>query len=340
MKAFLCTATSVPRQRLVLFALVAFLAAFGQGCRPKEQVARPGVREVQRPFALLKPSATFKIGGSADWVLVGDESVWVAGAKPYSIKRIDPATDKVIATVDLPGEACAGIEFAFGSLWVPLCTKETSLARIDVRTNKIVAMLAAGPAGPEGGIAASDDSIWMVTDGKGTLSRIDPATNSVRQKIQIAPGSFNPIFSEGKIWISGFETNVLTAVDAATGAVLGSVPVGPKPRFLTAGSGSVWTLNQGDGTVSRIDAQSKQVVATITVGIPGPGGDLCYGAGSVWATVFDVPLTLIDPKRNRVVRQWTGAGGDSLRFGHDSIWLTDYHRGLLWRIPYGDALKN
>ncbi len=288
----------------------------------------------------MKPSATFKIGGSADWVLLGKETVWVASSKPYSVKRIDPATNKIVATVDLPGEACAGLELAFDSLWVPLCTKEASLARIDLRTNKISAMLASGPAGPEGGIAASSDSIWIVTDGNGTLSRIDPSTNSVRQKIQLAPGSYNPIFSEGNIWISGFEKNVLTALDSSTGGVLASIPVGPKPRFLTAGGGSVWTLNQGDGTLSRIDGKSKKLVTTINVGIPGPGGDLCYGANSVWATVFDVPLTRIDADSDRVVRQWTGAGGDSLRFGHDSIWLTDYHRGLLWRIPYDDALKH
>lgn len=330
---------TIHRLKLLLFVLAACQSAFGQGTGPDGHVVRPGVKEVQRPFAELKPPATFKIGGSADWVLVANEAVWVAGAKPYSVQRIDPATNKVVATIRLPGEACAGLEVGFGSLWVPLCTKEASLARVDLLTNKIIATLAAGPAGSEGGIAASGDSIWIVTDKTGTLSRIDPATNEVRQKIRIAMGSFNPIFSEGIIWITGNETNVLTAVDATTGEVLAAIPVGPKPRFLTAGGGSVWTLNQGDGTVSRVDAKNRKLIATITAGLPGPGGDICYGADSVWATVFDVPLTLVDPKSDRVVRQWVGSGGDSLRFGHDSIWLTDYRRGLLWRIPHEATAK-
>jgi hypothetical protein len=327
------------RLTLLLFVLAGCQSAFGQGTGTSERVVRPGVKEVQLSFAELKPVATFKIGGSADWVLVTNDAVWIAGTKPYSVQGIDPATNRVVAKIRLPGEACSGLEIGFGSLWVPLCTKKTSLVRVDPVTNKIIATIAAGPEGSEGGIAASGDSIWIVTDKMGTLSRIDPTTNTVRQRVHIAPGSFNPIFSEGIVWITGNETNVLTAVDAATGEVLDAIPVGPKPRFATAGGGSIWTLNQGDGTVSRVDAKSRKLIATITAGIPGPGADICYGADSVWASVFDVPLTLIDPKSDRVVRQWVGAGGDSLRFAFNSIWLTDYRRGLLWRIPYEDAHK-
>lgn len=113
------------------------------------------------------------------------------------------------------------------------------------------------------------------------------------------------------IWITGVDSSVLTVVDASSGEVLTSLPVGPKPRFLSAGDGSVWTLNQGDGTVSRVDTSNKKVVATISVGIPGSGGEICYGANSVWATSFDIPLTQIDAKTNKVLRQWAGRGGDA-----------------------------
>ena len=296
---------------------------------------KPGVTDVQVPFGSLKPSATFKIGGTADWVLVTDDAVWVASTKPYSVQRIDPATNTVVAKVRLSGEACSGLAFGFGSVWVPVCGKKTLLARVDARTNRITAVLPIAPAGPEGGITASSDSVWIVTDKEGTtLSRINPATNTVRQKISIPAGSYNPLSSGNMVWITGFARNVLTAVDASSGKVLAAIPVGSKPRFLTSGGGSVWTLNQGDGSVTRIDVNSRKVTATIAVGIPGPGGDLGYGAGSVWATTFDLPLTMIDGQTNKVLRQWVGTGGDSLRFGHDSIWLTDYHRGLLWRIPF------
>jgi virginiamycin B lyase len=319
--------------RLFLLLFAADGAVLAQTPAAHTHVPRPGVKEVQIPFASLRPSATFKIGGTADWVLVTEDAVWVAGTKPYSVQRIDPRTNKIIARVRLSGEACAGMEFGYGSVWVPLCGKHPGLVRISALTNRITAALPIAPAGAEGGIAAGGDSVWMVTDKNGTLSRIDPVTNKLRQTISIPAGSYNPLFADGIVWVTGFDTSVVTAVNASSGSVLASIAVGPKPRFLTTGAQSIWTLNQGDGTVSRVDEERKEVTATIQVGIPGAGGDICFGGGSVWATVFDVPLTRINARTGKVSRQWIGRGGDSLRVGHDSVWLTDYQRGLLWRIP-------
>jgi virginiamycin B lyase len=320
--------------------LVVCLAVTAVIAQHKAAAPKPGVVEVQVPFASLTPSATLKIGRTADWVLVTDDSVWVVSTKPYSLQRIDPATNKVVAKVALPSEACSGTAFGFGSIWVPLCGKRPSLARVDALTNRITNVLPIGPVNPEEGITASDDSIWIITDKNGsTLSRIDPATNTVRQKISIPSGSYNPLSSGNIIWITGNDRNILTAVDASDGKVLESIPVGPHPRFLTSGGGSVWTLNQGDGSVTRVDLNKRNVIATIVLGIPGTGGSITYGADSVWATSFDVPLTVIDAKTNKVLRQWVGRGGDSLSFGYNSIWLSDYHRGLLWRIPF-DATKS
>lgn len=321
-----------------LVVLLTVLAVAGQ---QNVSTPKPGVPAVQAPFASLKPSATFKIGHTADWVLVTGNSVWVAGSKPYSVQRIDPATNRIVARVAIPGEACAGLAFGFGSVWVPVCGNMPLLARVDVHTNRISAVLPIAPAGPEGGITTSSDSVWMVTDKDGaTLSRIDPETSMVRQKIAIPAGSYNPLSSGDTIWITGPGESLLTAVDAASGKVLASITVGPEPRFLAFGGGSVWTLNQGDGSLTRVDMSSRKVTATIALGIPGHGGDLDYGAGLVWATAMELPITAVDGETNRVRRQWVGRGGDSLRFGFGSLWVTDYHRGLLWRIPFKALLAD
>lgn len=315
-----------------------FLLATSAIAAQTTKIVKPGVKGVQVPFASLKPSATLKIGGTADWVLVTNDAVWVAGSKPYTVQRIDPGTDRIVAKVVLPGEACSGLAFGFSSLWVPVCGEKPTLIRVDTQKNAVIAVLPVPAVEAEGGIATSGDSVWLVTDKNGGLSRIDPLTNSVRQKISIPPDSYNPIFSNGIVWVTGVESGVLTAVDASTGSVLDSVPVGSKPRFLTAGGGSIWTLNQGDGSVSRVDEKTRKVIATIQLGIPGTGGDIDYGADSVWLTVFDVPLTRVDATMNSVVKQWMGKGGDSLRFGFDSLWITDYKKGLLSRIATHDVL--
>ena len=326
--------------RLLLLLLIAVCETVqAQNSSAGSDVSKQGVKEVQVPFASIRPSATIKIGGTADWVLVTDDAVWVASTKPYAVFRIDPATNKIVATVKVSGEACSGLAFGFGSIWVPICGEKPEVVRIDGAKNTVSGTMPIAPAAPEGGIATSEDSVWMVTDKNGTLNRIDPSTNGVRQRISIPPGSYNPVFSNGIVWITGVESSVLTAVDADSGKVLESVAVGLKPRFLAAGGGYIWTLNQGDGTVSRVNERNRKVTATIRVGIPGAGGDIGYGGESVWPTVFGVPLTRVDASTNEVIRQWVGEGGDSLRCGFGSIWITDYKKGLLSRIALQQVLK-
>ena len=279
----------------LLFLLLAGRGiAAAQTSNAEWRVPKPGVQEVQVPFVSIKPSATIKVGGTADWILVSGNAIWVASTKPYAVLRIDPATNRIVARVKVSGEVCSGLAFGFGSVWAPICGKKPALVRIDADQNAISATLPIAPAGPEGGITTSDDSVWMVADKNDTVTRIDPTTNRVRQTTSIPPGSYNPLCSNGIVWITGVQSSVLTAVDAVSGKVLESIPVGPKPRFLTAGGGSIWTLNQDDGTVSRVDEKSRKVIATIQVGIPSAGGDIDYGAASAWPTVFDVPLTRID----------------------------------------------
>jgi virginiamycin B lyase len=127
------------------------------------------------------------------------------------------------------------------------------------------------------------------------------------------------------------ETGTLTKIDPKTNQAT-AIQVGPQPRFVTTGAGSVWTLNQGDGTVTRIEAATGKKLATIEVGVPGGGGEIDFGGGHVWLTVFQIPLTEIDPVTNTVIRQWVGPGGDAVRFGHGSVWLSNLREQNLWRI--------
>ena len=287
----------------------------------------------QTPVTALKPDVTFELGGAPDWMVLTADAVWISNDKLSAVQRIDPRLNRVVAKIELPAPPCSGLTYGFGSVWVPLGGTPRSLARVDPATNRVSATLPFGTSDDEGGITASPDSIWMVTDNNGTLVRIDPTTNQIRQKVSIAPGSFNPMYSDGIVWVTGHDSGVLTAVEAASGKILAVIPVGPQPRFLTAGAGSIWTLNQGDGSVTRVEAKSFKMTATIDARSPGHGGEICFGAGSVWITVMKVPLTRIDAGSGQVVGQWIGEGGDSVRFGHGSVWLTDLRKGLLWRIP-------
>jgi len=294
---------------------------------PRPGVSAPGVK---REMSTIQPDAVFPVEGTPDWQVITDEAVWVSNGPKNTIHRLSPKTNQVEAVIAVGKRPCSGLAAGFGSVWVPNCG-DKSVSRIDIRTNQVVATVPVGPAQSEGGIAAGAGAVWLVTDPKGTLSRIDPATNQVSVQIAIAPNSAGCAFGEGAVWITTPEKNLLTRVDPTTNQVT-TMEVGPGPRFLTVGAGSVWTLNQGDGTVSRVDAQTGKLLANIEVGIPGGGGEIAFGAGHVWATVFQIPISEIDPATNQVIRQWVGPGGDSIRVGHNSVWLSNLREQNVWRI--------
>lgn len=313
---------------LLLFALHPTLIQAQEPARPKKTgVTSPDVRI---PIETLVPDAIFAVPGAPDWIAI-DQQVWISNAPKDTIARLDPKTNTVMEMIKVGKEPGSGLAAGFGSLWVPNCGDST-LARIDLTTGKVSATVPMTFADDEGGIATGAGSVWIMTDRQSTLARIDPATNKVMHEVRVAPGSCAVAFGEKSVFVTSSTGNVLTRVDPETDKVIETIPVGPTPRFLAIGEGSVWTLNQGDGSISRVDLATNKVVATIQCGIPGGGGEIAVGEGSVWATSFGYPITRIDPKTNQVVQQFFGPGGDAIRVGLGSVWLSNLRAGTVWRL--------
>jgi len=306
--------------------------AFSLALFSQQKASTPGVKTpgVQIPMTLLKPDATFDVPGAPDWMAIG-ESVWVSNKPKNSVTRIDPKTNKAADVVPVGNKPCSGLALGFGSLWVPNCGDHT-LARVDLKTYKITASISTGIGDSEGGLAVSPDSVWLMTDKNGTLARIDPGNNKIVAEIYVARDSYTLAFGEGAVWVTSTGANLVSRVDPNTNLVTDTIPVGKAPRFLAVGEGAVWTLNQTDGTVSRIDPKTNKVVATIEVGVPGEGGDIAAGEGFVWVTSIGIPLSRIDPATNKVVQQFIGEGGDAIRVGLGSVWLTHLQAGKVWRL--------
>jgi len=293
---------------------------------------RTGIRDASKriPIEKLRPDHVFDVPGTPDWLAV-DEHAWVSNEPRNTVTRMDPVANTVVATITVGKAPCSGLAAGFGSLWVPNCGDST-VSRIDLKTGNVTTAFPMTIGSDEGGLAVGAGSVWMMTDAKGTLARIDPATNRTVAEIYVALGSFTVAFGEDAVWVTSSEQSVVTRVNPYTNVVENTIRVGPTPRFLAVGEGSVWTLNQGDGTVSRIDPKTNTVAATIAAGIPGRGGEIAVGEGSVWATSFEYPITRIDPATNTVAQQFYGPGGDAIRVGLGSVWLSNLRQGNVWRL--------
>lgn len=326
------------KDRLIASCAVGLSLVASALCSGAGAAAAPASPPTARPMSELKVTATIQIAKTTDWIKITPTSVWVGSKGPFAVNEIDPKTNQVVS-VPLPGDPCAGLASDADDLWVPLCGPSPKLAKVDLKTRTLTAVFDVGPGAKEGGIAVGAGSVWLMIDKQGSLARIDPATGALVGTVQLPPGSYNPVFSEGRVWVTRADGAELTVVDAKTAKVVDHVAIGPHPRFVTAGSGAVWALNQGDGSLSRIDVAGRRPVDTVQLQTPGPGGDIAYADGRVWTTMMKTPLTAVDAARSVILCQWKGAGGDAIGVGHGAVWLTDLSGGTVLRIALSDFPK-
>jgi hypothetical protein len=109
-------------------------------------------------------------------------------------------------------------------------------------------------------------------------------------------------------------------------------------RGVVVGAGLVSALHQGDGTVPQLDTRSGKLLANLEVGLSGPEVKAPMGEGRAWITLFEIPVSEIEPAANRVVRRGRSPGGDSIPVGHGRIWLSNLGHHDVWTVRPERAL--
>jgi virginiamycin B lyase len=317
---------------LALLCSTAFPASGGDKTK-RSHVARAGIKTpgIQIPFEALKAEAEFAVEAPG-WVTAGD-SVFVPSKSKDFLIRIDPKNNKLLDPVSGLNKPCSGSVIAFGTLWIPNCGTQV-LTRFDTKSNKITGTLAPGVADVTIGIAATTDSIWMITDGKTTLSRIDPLANEVVGELRLPSACNSVSFGEGSLWVTCPAGNRLLRINPATNLVEKRIEVSEGARSVAFGASSVWVLCEKEGKVERIEPKTNKVIKSIELAVPNAGGNLAFGEGFVWATQTGFPLTRIDPEtdKERVVQQFWGEGGGVVSVNSGAIWLSNVNKGSVWRL--------
>lgn len=329
--------------------------------------AAPAAPPIKLPLTSLKPDVVIEVGAEARMVVTPD-GAWVVNRATGAARKVDPKTSAFSASVEIGSGGkgpCQPVVSAFETLWVAFCDSK-SLARFDPPVEKpptdtpatekpttdkpttdkptiqkpstekpAEPKKGAGPVAVEirsaGPLTTATGSIWMITDARGTLARIDPDTNAAVAEIQVPPGASAIASGMNAIWVTSSTNDSVTRVHAETNVVEEVIKVGKGPLSVAIGEGSVWTMNGGDSTVSRIDPKTNKVAETIKSGVAGAEGSIVAAEGSVWLSAPGIPLTRIDPATNRMVQQFTGPGGGRLAIGLKSLWLSATPTAI-WRI--------
>jgi DNA-binding beta-propeller fold protein YncE len=296
---------------------------------PTAPAKTPGIKTpgVQIPFAKLKTEAEIK-PVKPDWIFF---SAAVYAPAENGIQKIDAKTNKLGDPISGIKQPCGGMASAFKSLWAPDCGS-ASLARIDAKTFKVTNTIASGVSTARGIVAATADSIWLLTDDKSTLVRVDPDQNQVVAELRVPAGCRSLTFAETALWLACPKENKVLRINPATNLVDNVIEVSAAPVAINAGAGSIWVLCRKDGKIDRIDPKTNKVTKTIELEVPDAEGDLAYGEGYLWVTQTGFPLTRIDTKSETVIQQFAGTGGGAIALSTGAIWLSNFKEGTLSRI--------
>src|ERR1700682_1399047 len=102
------------------------------------------------------------------------------------LSRIDPKTNSVLATIDVPAGSAA-VLYGDGAVWGTTPTKNV-LTRVDAKTNKVTDSIPVGPAPRFETFGAG--AVWTLNQGDGTISRVDVKTRKVIATVEVGiPGS-------------------------------------------------------------------------------------------------------------------------------------------------------
>jgi YVTN family beta-propeller protein len=273
------------------------------GCGASMDAARTAY--VAPASVTFPETVTIELAGHPGNIVAADEGVWAAvGAG--TVVRIDPATNRVAATVPIhgyPDELAVGD----GSVWVTSGVDAGAdvLTRIDPGTNRVVATISL-PGSYAGPVAAGGGAVWLVLIDRdsraGSLVRIDRETNEVGARIPLDAGRARFGFDE-----------------------------------LAVGHRAVWLLAltglDGPGKLLRFDPRTNRLVARVSADalntVVGPGGlwiTGCVDCDEHRDTFFaqEIDTDTNAPVGPRIVVPRVASG--PIFVGDDSVWFAGYGR--------------
>src|SRR5262249_13961630 len=140
-------------------------------------------------------TATVQVGRAPCGATVAFGGVWVAVDGPGTIVRIDPTRARVNRSIRVGATACS-VSAGRDALWVARY-RPSELVRVDRRSGAI-RRFHLGRV-PFDVLAAS--SIWTTWFEDGTLTRLDPQTSRVVERIRVGGNPAGLALCRGQLWV-------------------------------------------------------------------------------------------------------------------------------------------
>jgi streptogramin lyase len=246
-------------------------------------------------------TATYPLDSSSGGFAVGAGSIWVSMYYDNMVERIS-TRGHVLARIHVGLQPEYAL-VAFGAVWVSN-HHGRSVSRIDPKTNRVVATIAAGDQrtfrdGPQD--LTTDGRYIYVGSSNGTtpFERIDPRNNHTRNFADPSAFCGDITFARGSVWSADKCTSTLYRIDPATGAALSSRPF-VDITDATSLHHALWISydtsvdqNTGVGSGGSIAEIGRADRTLQTLAVGGSADLIAHGFGDLW---------VVDDQHGKVIR--------------------------------------
>jgi hypothetical protein len=170
-----------------------------------------------------------RLPGVTDYsqVAVGAGAVWVSDSGKSNVYRVDPRTDRVVATVHLGGSP-VNIAAGAGDVWVD-DDSSGRLDKINPATDRLVARIKLPDS--VGPVAVAGGAVWIIDtlDDQGqSLLRINPASDEITERVPLYGNatSVKAIAGSGPYLWLGDRRFLVTQINASSGAKVATLVAG------------------------------------------------------------------------------------------------------------------
>jgi outer membrane protein assembly factor BamB len=174
-------------------------------------------------------------------IAVDEHAVWVADAVEGDVLRLDLESGEVVATIG------TGIEVLDTAIRIPMLEGESR------RFSQI------------GGIATDGSAVW-VGDRAGQVLRIDPDTNEVAERLDVAVRPDHLRIDGDRLLAANLISGEVQVLDTGSGDEVFTRDTGDDLAGAALYGGAVYLQTVADGVVTRVDLESGDEVTSQPLG--------------------------------------------------------------------------
>ena len=180
------------------------------------------------------------VGVSPSGIAVDESGVWVANNDDGTVSRIDPATEEVVATIEIGPIGLSDVVVAGdGSVWVA-AFEDGLVYRIDPEANEVASdPVSVGASAWR--MAAGEGAVWSVDPEGGTVSRMAVETSEV-ETVEVGTNPAAIASAEGWLWVADASDGTLYRIDPVSSEATKTVRVEGIPVDLSWGAEALWVL--------------------------------------------------------------------------------------------------